>query len=174
VCAEQEPSNFSILVDWLNENSGAIQAVSTIVLVAITGWYAWLTKRLASTAREQLDDSRTMRREQLQERSARLKAVLGRLQDSLAAIPGQSVSPRQLEQLLKEHEDLHNSLPMLGQGLPAEQGKDIETITRSLRTLKQTTASGLRLAPDAQNEPPIALLNLKEATTRVLEYLATL
>lgn len=114
-----------------------------------------------------------MRREQLQERSARLKAVLGRLQDSLSGIPAQTVSPRQLEQVLKDHDDLHSSLASLGQGLPTDPGKDIETITRSLRTLKQTTASGLRLAPDAQNEPPIALLNLKEATARVLEYLAT-
>lgn len=33
------------LVDWLNGNSGAVQAVATVVLVGLTGWYAHTTKR---------------------------------------------------------------------------------------------------------------------------------
>ncbi|MBL0127860.1 MAG: hypothetical protein IPP83_10490 [Flavobacteriales bacterium] len=173
MCTEPEPSTFQTLVDWLNKNSGAIQAASTVVLVAITGWYAMLTKRLASTAREQLDDARTMRTEQLQERSAQLNVVLTRLQDSLLNLPTQSVSPRQIDQVLTNYDELQRSLASLGQGLPEEVSKDLETILKSLRALKQVTTTGLRLSPDAANEPPIALLNLKETTARVLEYLAT-
>ena len=40
---------------WLNTNSAAIQALSTVVLVAITAWYAILTYQLSSTARRQLE-----------------------------------------------------------------------------------------------------------------------
>ena len=36
------------LFKWLNHNSSAVQAISTVVLVFFTGWYAWLTRRLLS------------------------------------------------------------------------------------------------------------------------------
>jgi hypothetical protein len=38
------------VIDWLNANAGAVQAMATIVLVAITAWYAHLTLRLARSA----------------------------------------------------------------------------------------------------------------------------
>lgn len=34
------------MIDWLNKNSGAIQAITTAVLVIITIVYAWYTKRI--------------------------------------------------------------------------------------------------------------------------------
>jgi hypothetical protein len=34
------------LVTWLNDNSGAVQAAATVVLMAITGYYALLTRQL--------------------------------------------------------------------------------------------------------------------------------
>ena len=34
------------IIDWLNANSGAITGIATIVLVAVTGYYAYLTARL--------------------------------------------------------------------------------------------------------------------------------
>ncbi len=37
------------LLDFLNQNNGAIQVVSTIVLVMITGFYAWQTRRTVET-----------------------------------------------------------------------------------------------------------------------------
>jgi hypothetical protein len=45
-------------MDWLNENSGAIQAVATIVLVVLTAAYATLTLILARSARRQLEATR--------------------------------------------------------------------------------------------------------------------
>jgi flagellar basal body-associated protein FliL len=35
----------SVLIEWLNDNVGAVQATTTIILVAITAYYAWQTKR---------------------------------------------------------------------------------------------------------------------------------
>lgn len=41
-------------LQWLNANSAAIQAVSTVVLVVITSWYALRTHQLTSLTNEQL------------------------------------------------------------------------------------------------------------------------
>ncbi len=37
-------------MEWLNNNSGALTVISTFVLVVITGWYAYLTRKLVDTA----------------------------------------------------------------------------------------------------------------------------
>lgn len=37
---------------FLNENTGAVQAISTVVLVAITFWYAWRTHRLVKVTEQ--------------------------------------------------------------------------------------------------------------------------
>ena len=42
------------LINWLNTNSGAIIAFATVVLVIITGFYAWVTKKI-------LEENRQMR-----------------------------------------------------------------------------------------------------------------
>lgn len=36
-------------MEWLNDNSGALTVISTFVLVIITGWYAYLTRKLVNT-----------------------------------------------------------------------------------------------------------------------------
>lgn len=41
------------IVDWLNDNSGAVQAFAVLALVAITAVYAYFTKLMASEIREQ-------------------------------------------------------------------------------------------------------------------------
>lgn len=41
-------------LQWLNVNSAAIQAVSTVVLVVVTSWYAFRTHQLTSITNEQL------------------------------------------------------------------------------------------------------------------------
>jgi hypothetical protein len=51
------------MLDFLNENAGAIQAISTVILVVITAWYAVTTHKLAVATREQVDAYR--RSEQL-------------------------------------------------------------------------------------------------------------
>ena len=38
------------VIDWLNANSGAIIGVATVVLIGITGYYAYLTRRLLKAA----------------------------------------------------------------------------------------------------------------------------
>jgi len=44
----------SDLLTWMNANAAAIQALSTVVLVLITGWYALRTHQLTSASQEQL------------------------------------------------------------------------------------------------------------------------
>src|SRR3989344_9679682 len=39
---------------FLNQNLGVIQAISTIVLIVITTWYAVSTKRMANIMRDQI------------------------------------------------------------------------------------------------------------------------
>jgi hypothetical protein len=43
-----------MMLDWLNQYSAAIQALSTVVLVVITAWYAVRTHQLATFTGEQL------------------------------------------------------------------------------------------------------------------------
>lgn len=42
-------------MDWfldpLNDNAGAIQAISTFVLLLVTSYYAWSTRQIASETR---------------------------------------------------------------------------------------------------------------------------
>lgn len=51
-------------MDWFDKHSGGLQAISTIVLVIVTGWYAYLTWRMASSAKEQLNIARDAIREE--------------------------------------------------------------------------------------------------------------
>src|SRR5687768_17028109 len=46
------------MFEVLNSNAGAIQAIATVVLVIITGWYAKTTRDLARVGQEQLDNAR--------------------------------------------------------------------------------------------------------------------
>jgi len=41
------------MIDWLNDNTGAVQALAVCALVVITGVYAYFTKRMANEVREQ-------------------------------------------------------------------------------------------------------------------------
>jgi hypothetical protein len=43
------------VIEWLNENVGAVQAAATVVLVCVTGYYAWKTKRLVESSNAQGD-----------------------------------------------------------------------------------------------------------------------
>jgi hypothetical protein len=40
--------------EWFNTNSGAVQAIATVVLVVVTAVYVWLTLWLAMASREQI------------------------------------------------------------------------------------------------------------------------
>ena len=54
---------------WLNDNAGAIQAISTVVLVFITTWYVLVTRWIAKSAAEDVRQMRETLRVN-QERSA--------------------------------------------------------------------------------------------------------
>jgi hypothetical protein len=41
-------------MDWLDSHSGSVQALATLVLVAITGYYAWVTRMLVRETRTTL------------------------------------------------------------------------------------------------------------------------
>jgi hypothetical protein len=41
------------MIDWLNDNSGAVQAFAVLALVIVTSMYAYFTKRMANEIRQQ-------------------------------------------------------------------------------------------------------------------------
>lgn len=45
---------------WLNTNSGAVQAVSTVVLVGVTAWYVHLMRQQVETSRQDVETSRRL------------------------------------------------------------------------------------------------------------------
>lgn len=46
------------MMSWLNENAGAIQGLATIVLVGVTVFYAFYTKKLNQTTRDEVEATR--------------------------------------------------------------------------------------------------------------------
>lgn len=40
------------ILDYLNQNSGAINAIATAILVLITGWYAYITKKILKSGED--------------------------------------------------------------------------------------------------------------------------
>lgn len=40
------------MIEYLNENAGAVTAVATIALLVVTGWYAWTTRALLEEAKQ--------------------------------------------------------------------------------------------------------------------------
>jgi hypothetical protein len=45
----------STLIEWLNNNAGAIQSLATFILVLVTAIYVILTRKIAVVAQQQLD-----------------------------------------------------------------------------------------------------------------------
>lgn len=43
------------MIEWLNENAGAVQAVATAILVLVTIAYVWLTRAVASATKQGVD-----------------------------------------------------------------------------------------------------------------------
>ncbi|MBM2810492.1 MAG: hypothetical protein HW416_1251 [Chloroflexi bacterium] len=52
------------MLDWLNANGATVQAVTTVILVAVTGFYAWQTQKQARAARATIDEMVRMREAQ--------------------------------------------------------------------------------------------------------------
>jgi hypothetical protein len=46
-----------MIIEWLDAHSGAVQAIATIVLVAITAYYAWTSRSLVQQTRQTLQAS---------------------------------------------------------------------------------------------------------------------
>lgn len=80
-------------IEWLNANSGAVQAVATVVLVGITAWYVKLTRDLARTTREQLEHALQLRDEQQKESKTQFRTLIQSLIDTLEEFPERMPPP---------------------------------------------------------------------------------
>jgi hypothetical protein len=65
-------------MDWLDTHAGSVQAVATMVLVALTGYYAWASRALVRETRTTLQASA---RATLQARMDRISEILIREPD---------------------------------------------------------------------------------------------
>jgi hypothetical protein len=65
-------------MDWLDSHSGSVQAIATLVLVALTGYYAWVTRGLVR-------ETRTI---MLASARATLQARMDRMSELMIANPG--------------------------------------------------------------------------------------
>lgn len=69
---------------WLNQNAGAVQAISTIVLVAVTVYYAWATKHIARETQTMAEGTeRTYKQTQRQILDATLPVLTFRIKASV-------------------------------------------------------------------------------------------
>ncbi|HLL47344.1 MAG TPA: hypothetical protein VK399_11585 [Longimicrobiaceae bacterium] len=83
--AQLAPSRLFVtdLIPSLNQNSGAITAIATVILVVITAWYAYLTLRLAKTAERQASLLTRTERQEQKEVGELLRAEVLRLREGL-------------------------------------------------------------------------------------------
>lgn len=63
-------------LDWLNDNSGAVQGMATVVLVLVTAFYAVRTHHISKTARQQAEASVKMAEEMRRTREDSFRPVL--------------------------------------------------------------------------------------------------
>ena len=167
-------SSLAEVVDGLNRNSAAIQALATVVLVLITAWYAKLTRDLARTSSGQLEESRAVRREQTKERSAILQALLSRMNEILARVPESGVAQKEdVEELLKDYEEYRRELMRGSSILPQALREMIEKILDALRSLKEVTKGVRPLGNDhTLFNTRLPMLTLKEQCASALSYLS--
>ncbi|MBP6697666.1 MAG: hypothetical protein KA175_08620, partial [Flavobacteriales bacterium] len=163
MCEQAEPSIFAAIVDALNKNSGAIQAVSTVVLVGITWWYARLTRALSRTAHEQLQESRATRSDQTKERYAILQAQLAKMQDVLRRVP-EDGTPQQsaVLELMAHYDEFQHDLMKGATFLSPELREHIDKILSALTTLKEATRGVQPLSKDTSlYSARLPMINLK-------------
>ena len=65
-------------MDWLDSHAGSVQAIATLVLVALTGYYAWVTRGLVR-------ETRTI---MLASARATLQARMDRISEMMIGNPG--------------------------------------------------------------------------------------
>jgi hypothetical protein len=65
-------------MDWLDSHAGSVQAIATLVLVGITGYYAWVTRMLVRETRTTL----------LASARATLQSRMDRISEMMIANPG--------------------------------------------------------------------------------------
>ena len=58
------------MIDWLNDNSGAVQGISVAVLAVVTAVYAWRTWSISNAAEKQAEASGVMAKEMRERRMA--------------------------------------------------------------------------------------------------------
>lgn len=121
------------MLNFLNQNAGAIQAVATVILVIITCLYVRLTNRLSNIAKEELEFLRKAE----QVKKSQLLAVLKTLRICLGELP---VDPKDGEKIRKvtiwEDRDL-NDLQQLASDLDIYAGQTVAIVINSLRWLKE-------------------------------------
>jgi hypothetical protein len=64
------------VIDWLNDNSGAVQAIVTCILVIVTAVYAYLTRSISRNAAKQAEASIKMAEEMRRSREDGPRPVL--------------------------------------------------------------------------------------------------
>ena len=174
VCWICVKSSLAEVVDGLNRNSAAIQAIATLVLVVITAWYAKLTRDLARTSLGQLEESRAVRRDQTKERSAILQALLSKMNEILLRVPESGIPRKEVvEELLVDYEEYRREMMRGSSVLPNDLRERIDKILSALGSLKEVTRGVSPLGNDQSLfSARLPMLNLKEQCALALEYLS--
>lgn len=74
-------------MQWLNANTGAVQALATVALLVLTGVYVVLTRRIAVAAQEQTQLIREERAREASNARAILHNAAERLHEELSRLP---------------------------------------------------------------------------------------
>jgi hypothetical protein len=76
------------MIEWFNDNAGAVQAASTLVLVGVTIVYVYLTRNIASAARSSVRETRELvKTSREQADAAHVMAAEATRARSLGALP---------------------------------------------------------------------------------------
>ena len=82
------------MFDWLNDNSGAVQAIAVIALAAITLLYAWRTHAISTATRRQAEE---IRQQRLDERRPVLLIDLANYRGKMARPSSEDAYPDEIK-----------------------------------------------------------------------------
>ena len=132
-------------VDWLNQNSGAVQAIATIVLAVLTGFYVILTGQIARAARDQVQQALGVQRAAATQARMQLDGLIIRLLVLLDRLPGPEPNDTRIRgATLWTEEELQRfeHLTALVGGDPVEASKTIAAfrgVAGFVREVKETS-----------------------------------
>lgn len=136
------------ILSFLNQNTGAIQAVSTVILVLITAWYARLTHRLAISTEGQLELARRSELMNRNEATLHVAGIAKQLFDDVVELQRRQIPELLTKMRSVDWQELRDELELSSITVGGIVQKDAAIAANSLRDWEDALRSIQRRSGD--------------------------